>query len=245
MYADLRDAVDPDPARARANFRVALKLAGAFVALLWLVQVVVSGPEVDAGLLGVRPHDWTGLIGIFTAPLVHANWAHLFGNSLPLVVLGTAMLHLYPRASRIVLPAVYLGPGLAVWLLARGGTHVGASGLVYGMFAYVLVAGLMRRDRRAIATSLLVCFLYGALVWGVLPIEKHVSWETHLAAAVIGVVLAFALCNRDVPMRKRYSWEDETVPDASEDDAPGTPSMPVEPADDGVNRREAAMRPPA
>jgi membrane associated rhomboid family serine protease len=223
MYADLRDAVDPDPARARANFRVAVKLALAFVALLFLVHVVVSGPEIDTALLGVRPHEWAGLLGIVTAPLVHADWAHLFGNSLPLVVLGIAMLHLYPRSSRIVLPAVYFGPGVAVWLFARGGSHIGASGIVYGMFAYVLCAGLMRRDRRAIATSLLVCFLYGAMVWGVLPLEMHTSWETHLAAAAIGAVLAFGLRDRDVPMRKRYSWEDEveTQSAPSTFDAPG------------------------
>ena len=79
-----------------------------------------------------------------------------------------------------------LGPGLAVWLFARGGVHVGASGLVYGLVSYIFVAGLLRRDRRAIATSLLVCFMYGALVWGVLPIQPRISWETHLAAALIG-----------------------------------------------------------
>jgi membrane associated rhomboid family serine protease len=216
MYADLRDAVYPDPARARANFQVALKLALAFVALLWLIQAGLAGLDVDITLLGVRPREWLGLTGILAAPLVHADWAHLAGNSVPLVVLGTAMLHLYPRASPIVLPAVYLGPGAAVWLLARGGSHIGASGIVYGMFAYVLVAGLMRRDRRAIATSLLVCFLYGALVWGVLPIEVHMSWETHLAAAVIGAALALALRDRDIPMRRRYSWEDEVEPDPAQ-----------------------------
>ena len=75
--------------------------------------------------------------------------------------------------------------------------------------SYVFVAGLLRRDRRAWAASLLVALLYGAMVWGVLPIKVGVSWETHLAAAVIGVLLAYALRQRDVPPRKRYSWEDE------------------------------------
>lgn len=227
MYADLRDAVTPDPARARANFRVAAKLSLAFVALLWLIQIVVSGPEFDLAALGVRPREWRGLAGILTAPLVHGDWAHLFSNSVPLLVLGIAMLYLYPRASRIVLPAVYLGPGVAVWLLARGGgSHIGASGIVYGMFAYVLVAGLLRRDRRAVATSLLVCFLYGALVWGVLPIEIHTSWETHLAAASIGLLLALAMRNRDIPARKRYSWEDEEATPEVEEANPSRFDMP-------------------
>jgi len=124
-------------------------------------------------------------------------------------VLGTAMLYLYPKAAPKVLPAIYVGPGLAVWLAARDGVHVGASGLVFGLIAYVFVAGLIRRDRRAMAASLLIAFLYGASVWDVLPIRREVSWETHLAAATIGVVLALALRRLDIPPRRRYSWEDE------------------------------------
>jgi len=208
MYADLRDAHLPDPERARANFHVAVRLALAFVVMLWLVQVLISGPGIDVGDFGVRPREASGLLGILTAPFVHGDYAHLFGNSVPVAVLGTAMLYLYPRSSRLVLPAVYLVPGIAVWLLAQRGTsHVGASGLVYGMFAYVLTAGLIRHDRRAIATALLVVFLYGTLVWGVLPIEPRMSWQTHLAAAIVGLTLALVLRDRDVPPKRTYSWE--------------------------------------
>jgi membrane associated rhomboid family serine protease len=82
--------------------------------------------------------------------------------------------------------------------------------LVYGLVSYIFVAGLIRRDRRAIAACLLVCFMYGSLVWGVLPLERGVSWETHLAAALIGVPMAIMLRHTDIPPRKRYSWEDET-----------------------------------
>jgi membrane associated rhomboid family serine protease len=118
-------------------------------------------------------------------------------------------LHLYPNSGRRVLPAVYLGPGMAVWLFARGGVHVGASGLVYGLVSYIFVSGVIRRDRRAIAASLLVCFMYGGLAWGVLPSKPGVSWETHLAAALIGVLLAITLRRLDIPPRTRYAWEDE------------------------------------
>jgi hypothetical protein len=124
-------------------------------------------------------------------------------------VLGTSMLHLYPTAALRVLPAIYLGPGIAVWLFGRDGIHVGASGLVYGLFAYVFVAGLIRRDRRAIAASLLVAFMYGTMAWGVLPIRQGVSWETHLAAALIGVALAIVLRHTDTPPRIQYGWENE------------------------------------
>ena len=210
--------VDPRPDPASGNFRLAARIAIGFVALLWLIQLIDSGLEVPPEGFGVRPRQLAGLIGILFAPLVHAGFAHLFSNSLPLIVAGTAMLYLYPRSSLRVLPAVYFGPGAAVWLFARDSSHLGASGLVYGLVAYIFVAGVIRRDRRAIAASLLVSFMYGALVWGVLPIRRGVSWETHLAAAVIGVVLAFALKHLDVPPRRRYSWEEQ--PSEPEQEAP-------------------------
>jgi membrane associated rhomboid family serine protease len=156
------------------------------------------------------------LIGILAAPLLHGDFDHLLANSPPVLVLGTTMLYLYPNSSLRVLPAVYLGPGLAVWSFARGGVHVGASGLVYGLVAYILVAGLIRHDRRAIAASLLVCFMYGTLAWGVLPIKPGVSWETHLAAALIGVAMAIALRRLDIPPRRRYTWEDESDDDGDD-----------------------------
>jgi membrane associated rhomboid family serine protease len=226
MQIHLPDPAYTDSERARANFRLAARIALGFIALLWLVQLSNWGLDLGPGDLGVRPRQLSGLPGIFVAPLLHGDFAHLIANTPPLLVLGTAMLYLYPGSARKVLPAVYLGPGVAVWLFARGSVHVGASGLVYGMVSYIFVAGLIRRDSRAVGASMLVCFMYGALVWGVLPIEPRVSWETHLAAALIGVVLALALRHLDVPPRRRYAWEDE--PDDLADEHPGD----EHPADD-------------
>ena len=210
MQIQLPDAASPGTERLRANFWLAVKIALGFVAVIWLIQLANWGLDVGPEYLGIRPRELAGLPGILFAPLLHGSFAHIIANSLPLVVLGTVMLHLYPNSALKVLPAVYLGPGIAVWLFARGGVHVGASGLVYGLVSYIFVAGLIRRDRRAIAASLLVSFMYGALAWGVLPIQRGVSWETHLAAALIGVVLAIALRRVDVPPRTRYAWEGES-----------------------------------
>ena len=213
----------PDPAytsseRARANFRLAVKIALGFVALIWFIQLLNWGLDLGLERFGVRPRELAGLPGILLAPLLHGGFSHLFANSLPLLVLGTGMLHLYPNSALKVIPAVYLGPGIAVWLFARASVHVGASGLVYGLVSYIFVAGLIRRDTRAIAASLLVCFLYGTLAWGVLPINPGVSWETHVAAALIGLALAVALRRLDIPPRKRYAWEGEQ--DECGDDEP-------------------------
>src|ERR1700680_4472221 len=209
MQIDIPDPAYTGSERARANFRLAVKIALGFVALIWVIELLNWGLDLGAEDFGVRPRQLAGLPGILFAPLVHAGFAHLIANSPPLLVLGTAMLYLYPSAALRVLPAVYLGTGVAVWLFARGSAHVGASGLIYGFVSSIFVAWLIRRGRGGGAASLLVCFMYGALVWGVLPIEPGVSWETHLAAALIGIVLAIALRHLDIPPRVRYTWEDE------------------------------------
>ena len=204
----------PDPAyttseRAQANFRLALRIALSFVAGLWLIELVNGVLSLNLQRFGVRPGEWIGVPGIVFAPLLHGGLGHLAANSVPLVVLGTGMLYLYPNSALRVIPTVYLGPGIAVWLFAKSSVHIGASGLVYGFASYIFVAGVIRRDRRAIAACLLVSFLYGALVWGVLPIRPGMSWQTHLSAALIGVTMAIWLRRLDIPPRKRYEWEDE------------------------------------
>jgi membrane associated rhomboid family serine protease len=225
----------PDPrytssAHSHALLALAVRLSIGFVVLLWLIHLMNWGLGLDPSPLGVRPRQWSGLVGIVTAPLVHSDFAHLFANSVPLATVGAAMLFLYPHSTLRVLPAVYLGPGVLVWLFGRGSAHLGASGLVYGLVSYVFVAGLLRRDRRAIAASLLVVFMYGSLAWGVLPIQPGVSWETHLSAAVIGVLLALALRKHDIPPRKRYVWEDQTAEDDAEE-------LSVADSDDGAAPR--------
>ncbi|MFN3564609.1 MAG: rhomboid family intramembrane serine protease [Burkholderiaceae bacterium] len=209
MHIDVPDPAFSGSAHVRAHFRLAARLTLGFVALLWLIHGMNWAADLDPAPFGVRPRQLAGALGILSAPLVHSGFAHLVANTAPLAVAGTAMLFLYPSASLSVLPAVYLGPGVAVWLFGRDAAHLGASGLVYGLVAYVFVAGLLRRDRRAIAASLVVAFMYGSLAWGVLPTREPVSWETHLAAALIGVAAAFALRRLDVTPRKRYAWEDE------------------------------------
>ena len=216
MKIDIPDPAYTSSERARANFRLASKIALGFVTLLWIIQLLNWGFDLGLERFGVRPRELAGLPGILLAPLLHAGFSHLLANSLPLLVLGTVMLHLYPNSAIKVIPAVYLGSGIAVWLFARPSDHIGASGLVYGLVTYIFVGGLIRRDRRAIGASLLVSFLYGTLAWGVFPIQPGVSWETHLAAALIGLALAIALRHLDIPPRKRYAWEDEE--DEPEDD---------------------------
>jgi membrane associated rhomboid family serine protease len=208
--------MDPGLLRLRSAFT----MTSSFALLLWLVKLVEYFGGLDFTPCGIFPRQLSGLIGVFCAPFIHGSFAHLFANTAPLVVIGTMLLYGYPRAARILLPTVYLGGGLAVWLFAREAYHVGASGLAFGMLYFVLAIGVLRWDRRAIALALVVFFLYGGMIWGILPDSQDISFESHLSSALIGTLLAFLLRRRDPePPRKKYSWEDEDP----EDDDPDWP----------------------
>ncbi len=209
MQFDVPDPAFTSSSAMRAHFRLAVRVAAGFVALLWVIFLLGWALDLDPAASGIVPREWAGLPGIVFAPLVHAGFEHLMSNSPPLLVLFAAMLFLYPHSMLRVLPAVWLGSGLFVWLFGRESVHFGASGLVYGLASFTFVAGLLRRDRRAIAAAMIVWFMYGSLVWGVFPTSLGVSWETHLSAAVIGVSLALALRRLDVIPRKGYAWEGE------------------------------------
>lgn len=235
MQLDLPDPRYTHSAQSRALLALAVRLALGFVAVLWLVQLMHWGMDLDPRPFGLQPRDWAGLVGIVTAPLVHADFTHLVANSVPLAAVGAVMIYLYPHSTLRVLPAVYLGSGVLVWLFGRDSVHLGASGLVYGLVSYVFLAGVLRRDRRAVAASLLVAMIYGSLAWGVLPIDPRASWETHLAASAIGAVMALLLRRLDVPPRKRYAWEDEVEQDPA--DAGGDAAGSAFPGAAGEGRR--------
>lgn len=209
----------PDPdfvrsRRSRANFRLALRLSLGFVALLWVILLLDEGLGLNLTRYGLRPGSVPGLLGVLTAPLLHGGPGHLFNNSIPLIVALTAVLYLYPNSAIRVIPLIWLGSGLLGWLIGRPSVHIGASGLLYGLLAYVFCGGVLRRDMRSISVSLLVGFLYGTMIWGVFPIRPNMSWELHLAGAAVGVVLAFVYRSWDRVPVKRYEWEDDdSVPE--------------------------------
>jgi membrane associated rhomboid family serine protease len=194
------------------RIRYALLGAGALLAGIWIVWLCawLLGWPIDD--LGIRPRRLDGLIGVLTAPLAHASFEHLMSNTLPLGLLATLTLYCYPRAARLALPMIWLLSGLGVWLFARTSVHVGASGIVHGLMLFLFVIGLLRRDRLAVVTSLVVFFLYGGMLLSVLPSEERISFEYHLAGAIAGLLAAFAFRRRDPePARKRYSWEIEAA----------------------------------
>ena len=205
------------PQNDRNRLRHSFRLAAEFAVLLWIIKTVEIIFNLDLVHYGVYPLQPTGLKGILMGPLIHGSWSHLFSNTLPIIILGTALFYGYPRSAKPVLVAVWLGSGLGVWLFAREAYHIGASGLTFGVMFFLFVIGALRWDKRAIGLSMIVFFLYGSMVWGIFPSEPGISFESHFFGAVTGVVLAIALKNNDpAPVEKKYSWEDETTEEVNE-----------------------------
>ena len=163
------------------------------VAIMWLVKIIEVLFHLDFSFLGVKPVSLEGIPGIFLFHFIHGDWEHLFANTIPILVLGSALYYFYrPIANRILLILI-LSVGLLTWCGARGGVHIGASGLVYGLTFFLMLSGFIRKDKKLIIISLVVVFLYGSLVWGLYPkyaIENNISWEGHLSGFVMGIVLA-------------------------------------------------------
>jgi len=147
------------------------------VSVLWIVFAFDRVYNLDLYRFGVYPREAKGLVGIVVSPFVHDDLEHLFNNSAPIMVLGWLLVYFYPKATgRVVLASWMLG-GLWVWLTARDSYHIGASGIIYGMAAFLFFSGLLRRRIALMAVSLIVVFLYGSMVWGVLPIQPRISTD--------------------------------------------------------------------
>jgi membrane associated rhomboid family serine protease len=193
-----------------ARLRLAFLIAAFFTAVLWTIKLSELALGMDLSRYSIYPGDPATLTGTLFAPLLHESLRHLFANTAPILVLGTALLYGYPKSARIALPVIYLGSGLAVWLFARPSWHLGASGLAFGLMFFIFTMGVVRWERRAIALSLAVFLLYGGMIWGLFPTDPHISFEYHLAGATLGLVLAVLLGRLDPPApEKTYCWEQE------------------------------------
>jgi len=179
-----------------------------FPVVLWSVHLLSLLFNEDLSKLGLLPRNLLGLLGIFTSPLIHADFSHLISNTIPLIILGWIIFSFYPKLSYLLFVFIYFFTGLLVWIFARQVYHIGASGVVYGFVSFLFFSGIFRRDNTSIALALVITFLYGGLVWGMIPGWKGISWESHLFGAITGLIAAYLFRKIDPPSKK-YDWEDE------------------------------------
>ncbi len=180
------------------------------VLILWFIKFLEYIFKLGTSVpLAVQPRSIDGLIGILTAPLIHSNIEHLISNSVPIIVLLSGIVFFYYRLSKIVFLWIYFMSNVGVWLIGSSGYHLGASGLVYGFAAFLFFSGIFRKERRSMAVALLVALLYGSMIWGVLPLQQGVSWESHLMGALNGTLLAFYYRKSFLLEAKKYSWQNQ------------------------------------
>ena len=167
-------------------------------------------PLIDFYKLGVMPKDIDGLKGVLFMPLIHSNsgFEHIVNNSIPSAVLLGAIIYYYRPVALRVFFFSWILSGLGVWLFAENTNsyHIGISGIIYAMAAFLFTSGVLRKHRPLQAISLFVAFVYGSLIWGVFPTPTHVSWEGHLMGLLAGVVLAIAY-RKIGPQPPKYLYE--------------------------------------
>lgn len=193
---------------------IALLLTGIIVAI-FLIQKTL---QFNHSKLGLLARDPSGVAGILTCPLVHGNWGHLINNMGTFLPVTILMLILHRRLGIWILALCWVGTGLAMFLFARGETyHIGASGVIYAECAFLIASGFILPARSLKLISVLMLIFYGSMVWGVLPLEKGVSWDGHLCGAGTGVLLAWLFRKfmgkeskePDLPEWSNHSEDDE------------------------------------
>lgn len=192
----LRDEQPPGAGDSPASrARRGLLVVGSFVLLLYLIEIIntVLLHSLN-GTFGLRPRSPDGILDILTFPLLHANLAHLMSNTLPLIIFGFLVFLSGLRVFITALASSWLCSGVVVWLIGGFRVTVGASGLVFGLFAFLLVRGFVNRNWWQIVLSVVLFLSYGGILFGLLPtVASFVSWQAHLGGAIGGVAAALLL----------------------------------------------------
>ena len=192
----------------------------AFLTLLWLIRGMEYYFHIDLGFLGVLPLHLKGLIGLITAPLIHGSWSHLLANTFPLLFLSAGLFFFYREIAYKIFFLIYFISGFWLWVFAREGYHIGASGLIYGLASFLFVSGIIRKEPRVLTISMLVVFLYGSMVWGIFPDflpNPNISWQSHLMGLIAGIILAFYY-RKEGPQREKHFWDEEEEEDENPDE---------------------------
>ena len=174
----------------RMRLTYALWFTMVFLVSIWGVFILNETLELGWRKHGIHPRKWDGLRGILTYPFLHGDWGHLWNNTMSFFTLNGFLFYFYRSIALRVWVWLFFVSGLMLWGLAVDGNHIGASGLIYGLAAFLFTSGVIRNNRLLLRVSLAVAFLYGGIVWWMLPIDDHVSWEGHLSGAIVGTALA-------------------------------------------------------
>ncbi len=201
--------LDDDYALSRKKlWPKAFKIGLYFIVLMWVVFILdLFLPFITLKNFGIHPRHVNSLFGIVTTIFLHGSLSHLMSNTLPLLLALTALFGNYPKIAQKVLIYSIILTGLLVWLFARSANHIGASGILYAILTFIFVSGFIRKDMQSVGLSLVIVFLYGSLIFGVIPNKEHISWESHLFGMLVGAFLAWLYRKTEIPIYK--VWDEE------------------------------------
>lgn len=186
----------------------AFKIALIFIGMMWAVFFLdILFPFVEFKNYGIYPRHVSGVIGIVSAFFLHGSLSHIISNTLPILLAITALFGNYPKTAKKVFVLSILLTGTLVWSFARSANHIGASGVLYSLLAYIFISGFIKKDMQSIGISIVIAFLYGSLLFGVIPEKEGVSWESHLFGFFVGLFLAWLYRDKDKPKYK--NWDEE------------------------------------
>jgi membrane associated rhomboid family serine protease len=177
--------------------------------VLWIVYWFETRFNINLNYFGVYPRTIEGLQGVVFSPFIHGSLKHLFNNSVPLFVLTSALFYFYRDIRWKVLIFGLLLTGLATWVIGRSSLHIGASGVVYMLVAFLFFKGIFSKQFQLTALALVVVFLYGGMLWYVFPVNPEISWEGHLSGFFVGFLFSFLFKTKPIE-RKKYEWEKES-----------------------------------
>lgn len=160
--------------------------------------------------LGVLPKSINGLQGIILMPLIHSteNFNHIINNSIPIFLLTLFLFYFYKEIALKIFIFSWIFTGLGVWFFAanKGAYHIGMSGVIYSLVAFLFTSGTLRKYIPLQALSMFIAFVYGSMIWGILPISARISWEGHFMGLIVGVILA-VIYRKQGPQRPKYVYE--------------------------------------
>lgn len=185
------------------------------VLFIWIVYWFETMYSFNFNYLGIYPREVIGLRGIILAPFIHGSLEHLFNNSVPFFALTAALFYFYRNVRWRVLILGLLLTGLCTWLIGRPSNHIGASGVVYMLTAFLFFRGIFSKNFQLTALSLVVVFLYGGLLWYLFPVDPKISWEGHLSGFFVGLLFAFIFKENTVEQSK-YRWQENDFNEAED-----------------------------
>lgn len=198
---------------------VAMAIPLFLIFVLYMIKILETGMGWNFTHLGVYPQQQKGVFGIFAHPLVHSSFRHLVANTVPLFFLSWCLFYFYKNIASYIFFIIWVGCGALTFVIGKPGWHIGASGIIYGLAFFLFFSGLLRRHIPLIAISLLITFIYGGLIWNMLPFfaKETTSWEGHLSGATIGLLCAFIF--QKYGPQKPVAFADE---DDNEDEEEGS-----------------------